>query len=302
MLKSHGIIKLVTAPTIIPWAEPCIIPGAPEAMREWLQQYRPECVPEQTSDMQPFAGLFPHDGREKDEIAGTTRDLTHAELTAEAAGRGCYQSWGLKAGRKSNKDYLEHTQGGTIPHRSIMYHPKFTFFVAGISRRVSHELIRNYVGADRSEEGSPSQESTRYTYHPGHYVLHPGVVGAGEGEEEEKIFAAAMEHSYDEYRAYINRRENAYIRQHDEKPKGLDRKRIYESASSYLHHSVATSFFWTTNPIALAKLVLERENEAADLEFARLARKWRLLAIDLWPNLFPQPWMKHGPDYALKNI
>jgi hypothetical protein len=36
----------------------------------------------------------------------------------------------------------------------------------------------------------------------------------------------------------------------------------------------------------------ERDNEAADLEYLRLARKWKKLCVARWPGLFPQPWMK----------
>ena len=56
---------------------------------------------------------------------------------------------------------------------------------------------------------------------------------------------------------------------------GMDRKRIFEAASSYLSHSAETSFIWTTNPIALAKLFKERDHEAAALEFRRLAVVWK---------------------------
>lgn len=38
---------------------------------------------------------------------------------------------------------------------SILYHAKMTFFFAGVSRKFSHQFIRNYVGSDRTEEGSP---------------------------------------------------------------------------------------------------------------------------------------------------
>ena len=40
--------------------------------------------------------------------------------------------------RKSNADYIAHTQQGDVPHASILYHAKMSFFIAGVSRRVSH--------------------------------------------------------------------------------------------------------------------------------------------------------------------
>ena len=40
------------------------------------------------------------------------------------------------------------------------------------------------------------------------------------------------------------------------------------------------------------KMFKERDNEAADLEYLRLARAWKKLCVAQWPALFPQPWMR----------
>ncbi len=255
-------------------------------MAEWVRSRRPECIPEEYSVNDPDAwhSLFPYSITD-----GTSAPERDNELLVELAGRKCYDSFGLKAGRKTNAEYIANTQQGEVPHASIMYHAKMTFFIAGISRRVSHELIRHYVGADRAEEGSPSQESTRYVEHSGCYIAHPGIL---HDKEEVDCFASAMTRNYAEYKAYIERREQKHLDQYGEKPTGMFRKRIFESASSYLSHSCETSFLWTTNPIALAKMFKERDNEAADLEYLRLARVWKGVCVRFWPNLFPQPWMK----------
>jgi thymidylate synthase ThyX len=158
-----------------------------------------------------------------------------------------------------------------------------------VSRRVSHELIRHYVGADRTEEGSPSQESTRYVEHSGCYIAHPAIL---ESARELDEFEIAMKDNYEAYRDYIIRRSSEFELVNGAPPKGMDRKHIFESASPYLSHACETSFIWTTNPIALAKMFKERDNEAADLEYLRLARKWKKVCLEHWPNLFPQPWMK----------
>lgn len=285
-------IRIVTKPVVIPIAEMEIIPDGLGQLVDWLQEYRPECL-DGVDTTRLYFGLFPHDGWRSggmcDDFDADNTQLTHNELLVELAGRNCYHSYGNKAGRKTNREYIENTQGGDVPHASIMYHAKMSFFIGNVSRRVSHELIRHYVGADRDEEGSPSQESTRYTEHPGFYVPNVRIL---EDEDELGKYEAAMWASYREYREYIARQCEKHEREHGETPKGLARKRIYEAASSYLHHSVTTSFIWTTNPIALAKLLKERDNEAADLEFARLAKMWKEVAVRRWPNLFPQPWMR----------
>lgn len=198
----------------------------------------------------------------------------------------CYHSYGAKAGKKTNRDYIAHSQSGSVPHRSIMYHAKMTFFVAGVSRRLTHELIRHYVGADRTEEGSPSMESTRYTDHPGVYIVPPRMIASGADAVTQ--FGEDMSEGYTAYRRYIDTEVEAYTKLHGSVPKGMDRKRIYEAAAGQLHGQAATSVMWTANPVSLDKMFMERGDESADMEFRRLSLMWQSICRAGWPNLFHQ--------------
>lgn len=290
----HKRITLVFQPTIALVASMAIDDEGVRAMRNWLEEYRPSCLPPKTDGV--LMGLLPHSGLHDDIERGPrgTARLSDNELLVELAGRKCYNSFGLAAGRKTNREYILNTQQGEIPHASIMYHAKMSFFIAGVSRRVSHELIRNYVGADRDEEGSPSQESTRFTHHPGHFIVAPEDMDLG--DEVVEKFGDDMDTNYGNYLAYIERRFEQIHAKTGEEPKGLARKRVYEAASARLSHGCETSWIWTTNPIALAKLIHERENSAADREITRLAKAWRELVVEKQPNLFLQPWMVNGPS------
>ena len=275
-----NVTIITDKPTVAVLAEPVLQPAGITQMLEWVKSHRPECVPDE--GVGDYHDLFPH--KIEAQLNGG-RTPTDNELLVELAGRKCYDSFGVKAGRKTNKEYIENTQSGTIKHASILYHAKFTFFIGGISRRVSHELIRNYVGADRDEEGSPSQESTRFTHHYGWFVAPPKILGSPRKIES---FREAMQDAYDEYQDYIDRECSEYEDVHGVQPKGMDKKRIYESASHYLPHSAETSFLWTTNPMAMMKIFRERGDEAADAEFRRLVNEvWKPLCLSRWPNLFP---------------
>lgn len=289
-------IRLITDPTVIVLADMQLDRGGMNELLDWVQDYRPECVPDSLPpgrDERAMA-LFPHNGVELPQGA-TKRQLTDNELLVELAGRECYHSYGLKAGRKDNREYIGRMlfpeEPGMLPHASVAYHAKMTFFLSGISRRVSHELIRHYVGADRSEEGSPSQESTRYTFHPGHFAVPPYVLKAqaqlhSRGIDALTSFQIAMEQAYGNYLAFIEQEETAWENVHGKKPTAIDRKRIYECAAGLLPMQACTSMIWTTNPLALSKLFSERCSEAADAEFQRFALKWRDIATARWPNLF----------------
>lgn len=277
-------------PTIVPVAEMQLITLGVEEMIDWVRTHRPECLPEVTEgNPARWDDLYPHKGLDEN----TGRELTANELLVELAGRKCYDSFGAKAGRKSNKEYIENTQAGEVPHASIMYHAKMSFFVAGISRRVSHEIIRNYVGSDRSEEGNPSQESTRFTHHYGFFIQPPRYrAELPEDAEMEQHFERSMQQAYDNYLHAVEKDVAEHERQWNKPPTGMDKKRIYEAASSFLPHQAETSFIFTMNPASIAKFVRERDNPLADLEIQRYARKLRQLCTSRWPNLFPQDFMR----------
>lgn len=275
-------VRLVEEPTVIVMADMRMRSTGVEQLVEWLKGYDPDCLDMPQADA--GAQIFPHNMMEPG-ADGKLRLLTDNELYVELAGRGCYRSYGAKAGRKDNAGYISNLFGepGKIPHASVLYHAKMSFFFAGISRRVSHELIRHYVGADRDEEGSPSQESTRFTHHPGWFSLHPRDV---ESQEERLTFERDMQTAYDQYLEYLNRQIKDYADHHGGPPKAMDRKRIYESAAQRLPGAACTSFYWTSNPEALSKLFRERCDYAADLEIQRFARKLQQLCYREWPNLF----------------
>jgi len=279
-------IKLIRKPKVCLIAATNLLPHGIDEMAKMVMERRPECGIENTGfdderlelDIEK-CDLFKHDGFDEG------RWLTDAELLVELAGKKCYDSFNKKSSTKSNKEYIENTQKGEFPHASIMYHPTFTFYIEGVSRRVSHEFIRHYVGCSGSEQGSPSQESTRYTLHTGEMVIPPRYLG---NQRFEDAFEVAMWQSYNDYENIIDYEEFLFEEINEKPPKGMDRKRIYEAAAGLLPMQAATSWVWSCNPVSLAKMIGERTHKSADLEFKRLAELMRDIAVDYAPNLFKE--------------
>ena len=79
-----------------------------------------------------------------------------AQVLVEAAGRRCYKSWapGLNANvtkvREDSDAYLRNIV--SVKHGSVLEHAQFTFALEGISRVVTHELVRHRVGVAISQE------------------------------------------------------------------------------------------------------------------------------------------------------
>ncbi len=283
-------IVITNEPIIEVIAEMKLDVGGVMRMAEWVKTYRPKCVPE--GGFNSPLDLVPHDGKRDD---GSGNSITDNELLVELAGRKCYDSFAEQGAKRSNADYIKNMWTGKVPHRSTGYHAKMSFFFAHISRRVSHELIRNYVGADRDEEGSPSQESTRFTHHPGVYIAHPRLLDRGsiadievEGSESNlDKFQRLCDVNYADYIGYLSDEVETFRIRTGAEPKGMDKKRIYEAAAGLLLMSCGTSFIWTTNPMALTKFFYERDDEAADMEMQRFAKCLKKICLSRWPNLFP---------------
>lgn len=283
---------ITDAPIVAPIGQMALMPEGILTMAEWIKKYRPDCVPD--GGFSDVYDLLPHDGYDDDPFLqvseGSTapqRKVSDNELLAELAGRKCYDSFADAGKKRSNNEYLHSMWDGRIPHRSTGYHAKMSFFIAHVSRRVSHELIRNYVGSDRDEEGSPSQESTRFTHHPGMYIVHPNNLAPNSFDNEEiERFGARAQANYEDYVETIQRKIAKYKVVKGEAPKGLDKKRIYESSAGDLLMSCGTSFVWTSNPMAMTKFFHERHDEASDMEMSRFAATWKKVCFKWWPNLF----------------
>jgi len=191
-------------------------------------------------------------------------DATDAAKLCEIAGRTCYMSFDQHMGRKTTQEYLDHIK--EVKHKSVLYHANWTFFISGISRRLSLELNRHIIGVSRS------QLSTRFVPHHGAYVIHPGVVDLEHFREE-------CQRNYAEYLEAVKGWD---------KVKGLERKRILEQASAFLNQAAETVIVVTYNVESFRKMYYERSSEAADLEFQQLVYFMAEAIKNVEPILFDE--------------
>src|SRR5438552_2415579 len=77
----------------------------------------------------------------------TTDTEQAAEVLAEIAGRTCHMSFGK--GRKSNQEYLENILSSK--HGSVLEHAVWNLLITGVSRALTHELVRHRAGFGYSQ-------------------------------------------------------------------------------------------------------------------------------------------------------
>src|SRR5579875_2884421 len=95
-------------------------------------------------------------------------DAGGGEACAEFAGRACYQSWTKpNPSTATNAGYLRHIL--EVGHLSVLEHGSVTFYLSGVSRSLTHELIRH-------RHFSYSQLSQRYVPEKDAAMVEPDVI------------------------------------------------------------------------------------------------------------------------------
>ncbi|HEY0810787.1 MAG TPA: FAD-dependent thymidylate synthase [Longimicrobiales bacterium] len=215
-----------------------------------------------------------------------------AQTVAEFAGRLCYLSFGPDAGlegghklipgRTTNTEYL--TNILRTRHGSVLEHAVWTVLFEGVSRALTHELVRH-------RHFSYSQLSQRYVDESEvAFVLPPEVAPEGETFE---LFKRSCERSLADYRELLARIEQQVK---DEPSATLRRKRARQTARSLLPNATETKIVVTGNARAWRHFIELRGSEGADTEIRVLAVKCLRLLLEEAPNLFRDYQVTQKPD------
>ena len=199
-------------------------------------------------------------------------DSTDGERLAEFAGRLCYMSQHNPANR-STRDYLENIkkQG----HGSVLEHANYSLLLEGVSRSLTHELVRHRAGF------AYSQLSQRYVDESDAcFVVPPAIAG---DELLEGAWRMQIESAQAAYVALVAQLMERYGWVAD---KVHRRKMAREAARGVLPNSTETKIVVTGNARAWRTMLELRSSEGAELEIRRLAvQVLRVLQVEA-PGFF----------------
>src|SRR5215203_3193642 len=184
-------------------------------------------------------------------------ESTDGERLAEFAGRLCYMSQGNQAGR-STREYLENIkkQG----HGSVLEHANYSLLLEGISRSLTHELVRHRAGF------AYSQLSQRYVDESeACFVVPPAIAG---DDALEGAWRAQIDAAQSAYVALVAQLMERYGWVAD---KIHRRKMAREAARGVLPNSTETKIVVTGNARAWRTMLELRSSEGAELEIRRCA-------------------------------
>jgi thymidylate synthase (FAD) len=215
-------------------------------------------------------------------VAWQTDTEVAAEFLAEVAGRLCYMSF-AKPRPGGNRTYLGHIR--EVGHGSVLEHAAWNFIFAGVSRTLTHELVRHRAGFGYS------QLSQRYVDESVAEYVEPDCVAAD--PELHALWLDAVGHSH---QAYVRLAEKLQEALKEEPDRTLRRKLARQAARSVLPGATETKIFVTANARALRHFIELRASRHAEVEIRKLAVKVLEVMKREAPNIFGDYELVPLPD------
>lgn len=177
-----------------------------------------------------------------------TQDADHL---AEIAGRQCYESWSRPNPKTAaNADYLANVIRQN--HTSVLAHSSFTFRLTGVSRSLTHELIRHRFLA-------VSEVSQRYVDMSQSYTVAPPLF-LGD-KDAARVITSNHKESLSEYETLLNLALG----------RGATRKQAREAARCVLPGGTETKMIVSGNVRAWRDFIAQRNAPGADAEIREIA-------------------------------
>src|SRR5262245_21652357 len=161
-------------------------------------------------------------------------DAEGGPALVEFAGRACYQSWSKPNPRTAtNAAYLRHIID--VGHFSVLEHASVSFYITGLSRSCTHELVRHrhFSYSQLSQRFVPERESD--------VVLPPGLEG---DPELQSMFLGAADSSRAAYNELLSKLEAKFA---DVPNAVLRRKQARQAARAVLPNATETRIVVTGN-------------------------------------------------------
>ncbi|MFZ0718147.1 FAD-dependent thymidylate synthase [Mycobacterium sp.] len=200
-------------------------------------------------------------------------DADGGQALVEFAGRACYQSWSKPNPRTAtNARYLQHIID--VGHLSVLEHASVSFYITGISRSCTHELIRH-------RHFSYSQLSQRYVpENESQIVVPPGME---DDDDLRRILVEAADASRATYTELLSRLEAKFA---DQPQAVLRRKQARQAARAVLPNATETRIVVSGNYRAWRHFIAMRASEHADVEIRRLAVACLRQLVGVAPAVF----------------
>lgn len=210
----------------------------------------------------------------------------NAEETIASAGKLCYSSVGVdEIDKNLSKEAIQKyiNMLNNLGHESPIEHASFTFAAEGISRSLSHQLVRHRLA-------SYSQQSQRYVkINNFEYIIPPSIE---ENEEAKEVFIKAMQEDQKNYRqitdVLFNKNYNSFIKEGiaEREARRKAEKLAIEDARYVFPNACETKIVFTMNTRSLMHFFSLRCCNRAQWEIRNMAFEMVKICKKVYPTLF----------------
>lgn len=211
-----------------------------------------------------FGGVTHRFGDRTEYWMETDQEAADADTLAEFAGRACYQSFHKPNPKTAdNAAYLANILAQQ--HESVLEHASATFYVTGVSRALTHELIRH-------RHLSYSELSQRFVNVEDADMVYPPAVEFAEAD----AIADVRDLSRQAYSVIVKNLTE----------RGLTRKQAREAARAVMPNATETRIVVTGNMRAWRDVLRKRYSVHADAEIREFATEVLRQLKQLAPGTF----------------
>lgn len=222
------------------------------------------------------------------QVAWETDTEVAGEELVEVAGRVCYMSF-ARPRPGGNQTYINHLL--EVGHGSVLEHAVWNLLITGVSRTLTHELIRHRAGMGYS------QLSQRYVDESVAEYVEPDCIAADPTLHE--IWQDAIAYSHGAYMRLAERLQDVFK---DEPDRTQRRKLARQAARSVLPNATETKIFVTANARALRHFIEMRGSRHAEVEIRKLAIQILRLLQSEAPNIFGDYTLAPLPDGTVEAV
>lgn len=225
-----------------------------------------------------------------DDYIYDTDPLYASDHLVKFAGQLCYMSFDRN--RTRNADCSKYmTNIKSSGHGSVLEHPSFSFLIWGISRSLTHELVRHRIGVAYSQVSQRyvSGKSLRFVERP-EYAADPELHVMFEARIDRAAF------DYNNIAATLLEKQKAGSEWFSSEKKAEARKKVNQCARSCLPNETEAPIVFSANVRALRHILEMRVAGPAEIEIRRMGYKLYACTKLMAPTLFEDYEVEALPD------
>jgi thymidylate synthase (FAD) len=201
---------------------------------------------------------------------------THPEELVELAGRICYMSFGKSQSPKTTAKFIRDLIDKG--HESVLEHVNWTFLITGISRALSHQLVRHRVGFSFSQLSQQYKIQTNVEFiEPTLFKNLPSV---------EAVWQRVVQMAKEAYIEILQSLKDYESETGGELENKEIKRAIQSAARSVLPNATETKLLMTANARALRHFLKVRGSIPGDDEMRRLCAEILKDLLVEAPSLF----------------